>query len=141
MGGKSSLNYQKYNHTIKSYKGFSSTPRFNSAILEASPKQLSYARALVKQLKEYGIDCPYEIDDKALSTSALALTNIIMDIHLIRAEHGITEKPRVEFINMCKEKSTGKRIKYRTTHRYCAPVGYEFMYEITYEHIIPPKAS
>ena len=141
MGGKSALNYQKYHNTIKGYNGFNNSPRFNAAILDASPKQISYVKALLKQLKLEGIDPPFDLSE-GLPTSMVAVTNLIKEVNILRRAHGVTTKPRVEFINMCKEKSTGKRIKYRTTHRYCAPVGYEFMYEITYEHIIPaPKAS
>ena len=143
MGGRSSINYQKYKRTIKSVEGYSSSPKFNTAVLDASPKQISYLQSLIDYTELLGLDTSGLLNGKEIKqpTSTLTVNTLVNDIHKLLREHGIMNRPKVVFTNMCKAKDTGKRIKYKTTHRYCAPVGYEFLYEISYEHVIPKLAT
>ena len=138
MGGRSAINYQHYRKTLKGADGFSSNPKFNTAVLDATPKQIDYLKALLKQLEIAGADVSTLVNGE-LPTSMLSVHALIQKANLLKRDLGIKENVKVMFLNMCKERSTGKKIKYRTSHRYCAPVGYEFLYEISYDHIIPEQ--
>ena len=143
MGGRCAMNYQKYKRTMMSIDGYSSSPKFNTAVMDASPKQIDYLKSLIKYAELLGLDTSGLLNGKVIKhpISSLTVQNLVNDIHGLLREQGITSKPKAVFSNMCKSKDTGKKIKYKTTKRYCAPVGYEFLYEISCEHVIPEQPT
>lgn len=127
------LNYARQSSIAKGWSGFSSTPYYHSAISKATDKQISYVKALIRQLESAGVDVTPAIKDGVPDT----VNGINMALSKLRELMKLNGIKRIDpmFVNICKDKKTGKKIQYRTSKRYHAPVGYEFLYEIRTEFV------
>lgn len=135
MGGCTSLNWEKYHRSTRGASGYSIRPKHIPHIQWTSPKQLAIIDELLAKLEDKGVDVQMVKDDysstrrnyKRDAATAVSMIRCLTDIGL---RNGISIGFEMFYLNLCKEKKTGKKIKYKTSKRYTAPTGYEFIGEL-----------
>lgn len=125
------INYDSHRQRIKGYYGMSGTPLYNTSVSGASPKQINYVQSIVRQLEQLGVEVSSTIKDDP-PTTVVGINKALRELRELMAVNGIKDLTPV-FVNICRSKDTGKKIRYKTTKRYHAPVGYEFIYELCTE--------
>lgn len=135
MGGCTALNWGKYRQTMRGVNGYSGCPKHIPHIQWTSPKQLAIIDELLVKLADRGVDVQRIKDDysstrrnyKRDAATAVSMIRRLTDLGL---QNGIPIGFEMFYLNLCKEKKTGKKIKYKTSKRWAAPVGYEFIGEL-----------
>ena len=127
------FNYDRRSNISKGWNGFSATPYYHSAIPRATEKQMACVKALASQLESAGVDTSSAL--KEIPFTVNGINSALSKLRELMHENGIKEfEPR--FANVCRNKETGEKIRYRTSKRYCAPVGYEFLYEAKTDFVL-----
>lgn len=89
-------------------------------------KQWNYIMDMINELEEHGVPAKWVLEDGDIRYSANAIT-VTRTLRLMKREHGLFEDTVTEYVNLCKHKVTGEKIKYRTT-KFCGhPADYEFL--------------
>ena len=114
----------KYSQMVKGWKGISPNRRENTQL--PSNEQLKYIDSLVELLERNGIDASSMVNSGTKKYRSYA-TSTIRALRQVMADNNLFAETRTEYINLCRHKETGKKIKYRTTKWCSAPVGYEFL--------------
>lgn len=132
---KAALDWDGFNRAIKGANGISVTPYFNYKDALPSKKQLDYIEQLMKDLTSHGVDATWWGDVvfenwKISKRDAWLLTRKLV---WLRYSHEIPSGTETMFVNLCRHKETGKKIKYKTRHKFAAPKGYEFIGQISRE--------
>ena len=137
--GKKAFDWEGVNRAIKGANGISVTPYFNKNDEPPSKKQVDYIEQLLKDLLSNGVDVSWwdQItcgDWKRSKSEAWFLTRKLV---WLRYSNGIPSGAETIYVNLCKHKETGKKIKYKTHHKFAAPKGYEFIGQLSREIKIP----
>jgi len=135
MGGCTSINWDKHRRVVSGKAGYGIRPKHVPRIQWTSPKQLAIIDELLAKLEDKGVDVQMVKDDysstrrnyKRDAATAVSMIRRLTDIGL---RNGISIGFEMFYLNLCKEKETGKKIKYKTSKRYTAPTGYEFIGEL-----------
>ena len=132
---KQFFEWHKVNNRVKGYNGFSMAPRYTKQDGLPSKKQLDYIERLISDLKKHGADPTWmeQIVAGDYKRSAGAAYDLTSNLVWMRYQMGIDSGTDVTYVNLCKDKETGKKIKYRTKHRFAAPKGYEFIGQLSRE--------
>ena len=130
--------WDKFHRSIKGYNGKSSSPTFKKIETLPSKKQLDYIELLINALESNGVEVSWmeQITSGAYKQSAEVCYKLTAQLVFLRRKHGIPSGTHVTYTNLCKEKSTGKKIKYKTHRRFAVPVGYELIGELSKEVVI-----
>ena len=135
MGGCTSLNWEKYHRSARGASGYSIRPKHIPHIQWTSPKQLAIIDELIANLKHQGAEVQGIIDDfsstrRNYKRDAYTAAQMIRALTDLGLQNGISIGFEMFYLNLCKDKKTGKKIKYKTSKRWAAPVGYEFIGEL-----------
>lgn len=131
----SRYSHQSLNRIKGCCDGVSYNPFYTKRVTLPNQVQLSWIEDALKEFEELGVDVswmqPIKSDayKKTYADAGLA----IRSLNALQVKLGIRPKVRWVYTNLCKDKETGKRIKYRTRKRYAAPVGYEYIGELGWD--------
>lgn len=135
-------NHEKLNNKIKGLRGDTCYPQ---AVPERKPPeqwQLDWIEEHIKLLLEHGVDARkvvQPIRTGYYKLQAAAAVTAINSICTLCRRFGI-EDIVWNYIILCKNKETGKRVKYRTTKARTCPKGYEYIGEL-YRELVPRRAG
>lgn len=138
MGGKF-RDWDKFHRSIKSAEGLAATPFYNKKDELPTKKQIDYIEFLLKDLSDHGIDASWceQIAFKDWRTSSKEAWYLTRKLVWVRYSHGIRSDADVTYVNLCKNRETGEKIRYRTGKRFAAPKGYDFIGQISKEVKFP----
>ena len=125
MSGSGEINWTKRNRMLDGvygqnpYKG--KTPR------PTTEKQMKYILDLVEELESNGVAAKWVLADGDFAKCSSNAIATIRSLRKLKADSGLFRDSRTEYVNLCRNKEDGKKIKYRTTKWCGTPVGYEFL--------------
>ena len=135
------ISWEHHKHKMKSANGVN--PYRSEYFLSkcTSESQYSYVMGLIDLLAKNGIDAKWVLRPRKPSLRP-TYGEIIETLRTIMRDNNLFGDTRTEYLNLCKHRETGKKIKYRTTKFASAPVGYEFIGQLSKEVIlIAPDAN
>ena len=134
------LKWEKYRNKMRGVYGQSYSPKFNSSDWKPpTGKQIRWVEMMAEYLESKGIPANYLLENTHGGYKLRFADNEEVKRQLKRlfTENKLNTQGMWEFhyeyVNLCKETATGKKIKYRTSRRYSHPVGYEFIGELSSE--------
>lgn len=118
------IDWTKRNKMLDGLNGYNPYRKENTQ--PPTEEQLKYIDGLVAKLKAHGVDADFAVHPRSIKYRRCAMETI-HTLRQLMSDNGLYENMRTEYINLCRHKETGKKIKYRTTKWCAAPVGYEFL--------------
>ena len=93
-----------------------------------SSAMLGHIEMLFVLLENKGVDVTAYRSNRKYKTRYAESKHMIHALHKLAREHGIMyEGRKMMFVNLCRDKKTKKKIKYKTSYRLGHPKGYEYM--------------
>ena len=129
------VNYEKYNRTMAGVRGINPYKMENCLSRNTSSSQIGYAYDLVDFLEKHGVAAKWVIEAQRHNYRPNT-HEMISTLRTLMRDNGLFGETKTEYVNLCKHRETGKKIKYRTTKYCAAPVGYEFIGQISKEVIL-----
>ena len=135
-------NYAGYKKKMKGLAGIDMNPQGCPQRKPPTRYQLELVDSYMKMLLDAGVDWVYKIEPIRTGQYKLIGREANVAINSMRTlgeRLGLCEPTEWIYTNLCKNKATGKRIKYRTTTHFASPVGYELIGELKRE-LVPKKS-
>jgi hypothetical protein len=124
------MKWEQFSRKLDGYYGSQIRPSHGRRYNPPTDKQVQMIYDTVQKLEDNGVRARWiiEQDPQQLWKLDREIRNKLAR-QLISMLHQNDIRPDYlwEYVNLCREKSTGKKIKYRTKKRFAAPVGYEFI--------------
>lgn len=134
----SKIGWDHYKKTMKGLYGKEIRPTFSKSgmLSKVTNEQIAWIRNMIEYLESKDIPAAHILAETngEYKTNPYAAIRVIQNLRKMFRDNGLDYNWHYEFVNLCVNKETGKKIKYRTRHRYCAPVGYEFIGELESRH-------
>ena len=119
------INWEKRNRMLDGLNG--ANPYRQRRPMPTTKKQYDYIMDMVKELEEHGVPAMWVVEQSDFEKCSANAINVTRALRALKQKHGLFEETVTEYVNLCKHKETGKKIKYRTT-KFCGhPAGYEFL--------------
>jgi len=134
MSGSGDINWTKRNRMLDGVYG--QNPYRGKTPKPTTQKQMKYIFDLIDELENHGVPAKWILDDGDYAKcSANAITTIRV-LRQLKRDNGLYAESKTYYINLCKHKETGKKIKYRTTKFCGAPKDYEFLGMLSRETVM-----
>lgn len=123
---------QKIREDIRGRTGYSLRPSYDRAnnLKFTSDAQRQTIEAITDELKRAGVDVRFVEDNPKWKVRSEDAYKIMKRLVHLKLQHLDRAGFRRQYINLCRDRETGKKIRYRTYTRYAVPSGYEFIGEI-----------
>lgn len=131
------INWERWNKTMDGVFGYGARPYYDRRGSLPTKAQMNYIEDLVKELEDAGVRASFLIEDGYYKKHSGMAVSVIRALIRLRSQAGMSKGARSIYVNLCKEKATGKKIKYKTSKRFAAPTGYEFLGEISRSYVYP----
>lgn len=93
-----------------------------------SSAMLGHIEMLMLLLEMEGVDVSEYREEKRYKTRYSETKQMIHALHKVAKENGVDwEGRKIQFVNLCRDKNTKKKIKYKTSYRLGHPAGYEYL--------------
>lgn len=93
-----------------------------------SSAMLDHIEMLLILLERKGVDISQYRNKGKYKTRYAETKQMIHALHKLSKEYGIDyENCKIIYVNLCRDKKTKKKIKYKTSYRLGHPKGYEYM--------------
>jgi len=119
------INWAKRNRMLDGVYGMnpckSRTPK------PTTEKQMKYILDLVDELEKHGVAAKWILDDGDFAKCSSNAITTIRVLRKMKQDSGLYAESKTYYINLCKHRKTGEKIRYRTT-KFCGhPKDYEFL--------------
>jgi len=143
MSGSGKIDWNGYNRKKMGRMGKSGAPYYNAALQRIAPsqKQIRYVEQMTAELESAGIKAAWILEGtRQWRVNVKDCSSVIYRLKKLRSEHleGYgTFKPVYE--NLCRNLTTGERVKYKTLKRNAYPKGYELIGELCFYNAPPEE--
>lgn len=127
------INWEKRKRVLDGIHG--QNPCHRDRKLPPTEAQIKYILQLVAELESHGIEARWILEDRKYTRHRCEAFTVIRTLRNMKMDAGLFKPSRTEYVNLCKHKETGKKIKYRTSKFGGAPIGYEFIGQLSKETI------
>lgn len=127
------INWEHHKRVMKNVNGVNPYSKECGIMKNTSESQYNYIRDLIAFLGKHGIDANWVVQSTKGYKHRPTTAQMIRTLNQIMKDNGLIGDIRIEYLNLCKHRETGKKIKYRTTKFGSAPVGYEFIGQLSKE--------
>lgn len=127
------VNWEKRRRMLDGFHGVN--PYRSRKYNPPTKDQIIYINDLVKTLESNGVEVKWLLEDGHYARHKLDAVCLIKNLKSLMADSGLYRASKTEYINLCRHKETGKKIKYRTSKFGSAPKGYEFLGQLSKETI------
>lgn len=132
------IDWNHYRRTMKGIYGKEVAPMYSTSgqFDYVTQQQLKWIHNMVEYLESKDVPAAHILKESngEYKTNPYAAIKVANTLKKMFRDNGLDYNWHYEYVNLCVNKETGKKIKYRTRHRYCAPVGYEFLGELESRH-------
>lgn len=129
------INWEKHRRKLDGMSGINPYHNQLGNTQPPTEAQIIYINDLISELESMGIEAKWVLEDRPYLRFRREAVLTIRQLRKLKIDKGLYKPSRTEYVNLCRHKETGKKIKYRTSKFCSAPKGYEFIGQLSKETI------